>query len=465
MDLVRELGLFDASMIVVGIVVGSGIFMTTGIMAASIPSASLILLAWFVGGLLTLAGALTFSELGASLPHAGGQYVYIREAYGSLPAFLYGWVMLLVYNSGGIAALTAAFTEYLGVLLPFASSQHTLVSASLPLFSVQIPLTISMAHVTGILIIILLSACNFIGLIFGKIVQNVFSGIKIGTLLFIVILGLTLGRGSSIDWTLTPARMGIGQILVGFGVALIAVSWAFDGWNCVNWVAGEIKRPQKTLPRALILATMGITLLYLLINILYLHALPVAEMAGVVRIAEKATSALLNRQTGKLIAAAVVISTFSAINGSILAGPRVCYAMSRDGLFFKKAARIHPRFKTPGTAILIQACWCCILILSGSFERLIVFTMFVSIAFWIAATASVFTLRKKLPDLHRPYKTWGYPAVPALFIVVSSGILLNTLLEKPVEACGGILLTLVGIPVYLYWKRNSGKFKTERRVD
>ena len=454
-ELVRQLGFFDASMVFAGIVIGSGIFVTTGLMAEAIPSASLILLAWLVGGLLTLAGALTFSELGAAMPRAGGPYVYLREAYGPMPAFLYGWVMFLVYNSGGIAGLTAAFSEYFGVVFPFASHETLLFSSQWTVFGKAIPVNLSAYHIVGIAVILFLSACNYIAVVLGKTIQNVFSTVKIGTLLIIIILGFTVGKGTPVDFSLNPSGLDSGSLLVGFGVALIAVSWAFDGWNNVNWVAGEIRNPQRNLPRALILSTLGITVLYLLANYLYLYALPIPEMAGVVRVAEKATGVLFGAPTGKLIAAAVVLSTFSAVNGSILAGARVYFAMARDGLFFESVGRVHPRFRTPGTAILIQAVWCCILILSGTFDQLITFTIFVSIMFWVAATASVFTLRKKRPDMPRPYKTRGYPFVPMLFILVSVGILLNTLFERPVESLAGIGLTLLGIPVYLHWKKRA----------
>jgi APA family basic amino acid/polyamine antiporter len=248
--------------------------------------------------------------------------------------------------------------------------------------------------------------------------------------------------------------MSFGQIIIGFGVALVAIIWAYDGWNNVNFVAGEIKKPSRNLPLALIIGTLGITALYILTNYLYLYALPIPEAVGVVRIAEKATSALFGSSTGALISAAVIISTFGALNGSIFTGPRVYYAMAKDGIFIRKVSQIHPRFQTPGIAILIQAIWASFLTLSGTFEQMITFAMFISIVFWIGATASVFTLRKKLPDLPRPYKTWGYPFVPAIFILASLGILLNTLFEKPVEALAGILLTALGIPVYYYWKRN-----------
>lgn len=454
-QLVRQLGLFDSTMVMMGIVIGSGIFLTTGIMAKTIPCTGLILLAWIAGGLLTLAGALTYAELGAALPQAGGQYVYLKEAYGKLVAFLFGWVVFLVYMTGGIAGLAVAFSEYLGVFLPALSTDRILFSLDLGIF----PYSLSMGQLVGVGAILLLSAFNYIGLVFGKMVQNLFTVVKIGTITLFIVLGLALGNGSAFPISFRPAGSGMsfGGLIAGFGVALVAVSWAFDGWNNVNFVAGEIKNPKKNLPRALILGTLGITVLYVLINVVYLYALPIQEIQGTVRIAERSASVLFGGPTATLVTVAVLISVFGALNGSILAGPRVYYAMAKDDLFFSKVSQVHPRFKTPAFAIIIQAVWASVLALSGTFEQIITFVIFVSILFWIAGTASVLTLRKKRPDLPRPYKTWGYPVMPIVFIVASTGILINTLFEKPVESLAGLGITVLGIPVYYYWKRKSGR--------
>ncbi|MGB8951363.1 MAG: amino acid permease [Candidatus Aminicenantales bacterium] len=461
LHLSRQLGLFDSTMVMVGIVIGSGIFLTTGIMAKSIPSAGLILLAWTVGGLLTLFGALTYAELGAALPEAGGQYVYLREAFGPMVAFLFGWVLFLVYVTGGIAVLALAFAEYFGNFSPSLSSQTLILNETVSIFNISFGFSLSAGQLVGVAIILLLSLFNFIGVFFGKMIQNVFTVLKIGIIAAIIILGFALGKGTAPNLTLNPGGWSFGQLIVGFGVSLVAVSWAFDGWNNVNFVAGEIKNPQRNLPLALILGTLGVTVLYVLTNYIYLYALPIHEVTGVVKIAEKATSALWGGSTGTLISAAILVSIFGSINGSILTGPRVYYAMAKDKLFFRRVSEIHPRFKTPGFAILVQAVWASLLTLAGTFEQIFTFTMFIAIVFWIAATASVFALRKKFPELPRPYKTWGYPVVPALFILASAGILINTLLEKPVEALAGILFTALGIPVYLFWKRKKNRLGTE----
>lgn len=459
--LVRKLGLFDSTMIMVGIVIGSGIFLTTGIMAKSIPSGGLILLAWLVGGLLTLAGALTYAELGAALPEAGGQYVYLREAYGPMAGFLFGWILFLVYMTGGIAGLALAFAEYTGYFFPSLGTGNIILSFKIPLFQSSFPYSLSSGQLVGAAVIVLLSIFNFIGVGLGKFIQNVFTVIKMGILAAIIVLGLAIGRGTPPDLSLGPMGMSFSGILIGFGVSLVAVAWAFDGWNNVNFVAGEIKNPKRNLPLALIIGTLGTTSLYVLVNYVYLYALPIQETVGVVRIAEKATGALFGASTGALISSLVIVSVFGSLNGSILVGPRVYYAMARDGLFFRKVAHVHRRFRTPGFSIFIQAIWASLLTLLGTFEQIFTFTMFIAILFWIAATASVFTLRKKRPDLPRPYKTWGYPFVPAIFIIASTGILLNTLIEKPVEALAGLLLTLLGIPAYFYWKRRGKKDKTK----
>jgi len=454
-SLIRQLGLFDSTMVIMGIVIGSGIFLTTGIMAKSIPSAPLILLAWLVGGLLTFAGALTYAELGAAMPEAGGQYVYLKEAYGPLAGFLFGWILFLVYMTGGIAGLALAFSEYTGHLFPSLSTHRIIFSFDIHIFQNVLTYNLSAGQLVGVGVIVFLSVCNFIGVGLGKGIQNFITVIKIGTIAGLIILGFTIGKGTPIDWIVNPESMSLTQLIMGFGVSLVAVAWAFDGWNNVNFVAGEIKKPGKNLPLALFLGTLGVTLLYLLLNYIYLYALPIPEISGIVRIAEKATSSLFSTSTGIFISLAVIVSTFGSLNGSILTGPRVYFAMAKDRLFFKKVSQVHPKFHTPGFAIFIQCLWASFLTIMGTFEQIFTFAMFMAIAFWVAAAASVFTLRKKYPKMKRPYKTWGYPVVPLLFILFSTGILINTLIEKPVESVAGIILTLLGIPVYHYWRKKS----------
>jgi APA family basic amino acid/polyamine antiporter len=432
-DLSRRLGRFDSIMMMVGIVIGSGIFLTTGIMARSIPSPTLILLAWLVGGAITLTGAVTFAELGAAMPQAGGQYVYLREAYGPLAGFLFGWILFLISMGGSIAALAVGFAEYLGYFLPSLSGK-----------------------VVAVGVIVLLSAFNYIGVGLGKSIQNIFTVAKIGAMAAFIILGLTVGRVIEIDWTLNPQGVASASLWVGFGVAIIAVQWAFDGWHNVTYIAGEIKDPRRNLPVALIAGTLIITALYLLINYVYLLALPMNEMAGVVRIAERSSTALFGGATAGLISAAVLISIFGALNGAIFAALRVYYAMARDRVFFQKVGQVHPRFGTPAFAILLQCLWAGALALTGTYEQLFTYVVFVTLTFWIAAVAAVFVLRRRRPDMPRPYRTPGYPVVPAVFIAATAAILINTLFARPVESLAGLGLTLLGIPVYYYWRNRSG---------
>lgn len=449
--LIRQIGLFDATMIMVGIVVGSGIFLSTGIIAASVPSSGLILLAWVVGGLLTLAGAFTYAELGAAMPEAGGQYVYIQKAYGELAAFLFGWIFFFAYMTGGIAYLALAFSEYLAYFFPFLSMDNVFLTLG------PDPFSLSTGEIMGMGAIVLFTLFNILGVGLGKTIQNVLTVVKIGTMLVFVFLAFTIGKTQAIDVMTIPLELSFGQIVVGFLVALVAVSWAFDGWNNVNFVAGEITDPQRNLTLSLIFGTLIITAIYILTNVVYLMSLPVTEIAGVYRVAEVSASALFGGPAAAFISVAVLISVLGALNGSILAGARVYYAMAQDGLFFSRAAEIHPRFKTPAFALFIQAAWACVLMLSGNLEQVVTYTIFIAIVFWIVAAASLFTLRKRCPELQRPYKTWGYPVVPALFILASVGILLATLVEKPVESLSGLGLIAVGIPAYFFLKRRRNE--------
>ncbi|MFC1530282.1 APC family permease [Gemmatimonadota bacterium] len=450
-DLAREFGPFDSTMMMVGIVIGSGIFLTTGLMAESLPSSSLILLAWLVGGLLTLAGALTFAELGVLFPEAGGQYVYLREAYGPMAGFLFGWILFLVSMSGSIAALGAAFAEYFGRFFPALSTSRALIELPLRIPGSDGTWTLTAGQLVAVLLILLFSAINYLGVGLGKRIQNGVTVVKIGSIFLIGVVGIVLARGP-IDLAVLPAGSGTGGLVAGFGMALIMVSWGFDGWNNVTYFSGEIRDPERNLPRALIGGTILITLLYLLMNWFYLKAFTPAGMAGIVPIAERATAAVMGEAAASIVTVVVLISMLGALHGAIFAGARVYFAMARDQLFFGSIGEVHPRFGTPAKAILWQGVWAGVLTLSGTFEQLITFVMFVTIGFWIAATASVFTLRKKYPDRPRPYRTLGYPVVPLIFIVASTGIMLNTILERPVESLSGLALAVLGIPIYHHWK-------------
>ena len=439
----RQLGLFDSSMMVIGIVIGSGIFMTTGLMAKAVPSVSLILLTWIFGGLQMLAGALTYAELGAAMPKAGGQYVYLSEAYGPLPAFLFGWVAFIAYLTGTNAAIAVAVSEHLGIFYPNLSTQNYIIQIG--------SLTISGGQIFALLLIIILSLFNYLGIVFGKWIQNIFTILKIGSILIFAITGLIVSTGNQLDFSLNPSNMSIGSILTGMGIALVAVNWTVGGWEYITFAAGEIKNPKKNLPLALIIGTIIILLLYFLINITYLKALPMDSLSGEIKVGEATAKAIYGSGVAGAFAVVMIISMFGSLNGNILVGPRISYAMAKDQLFFTKAADVHPKFHTPGNAIMIQGFWAAILTLSGTFEELITLVVFVQVIMWVAASSTVFVLRKKQPNLHRPYKVWGYPYVPAFFILFSVAIMINTFFNAPTQSLLGLSLTLLGIPVYFYW--------------
>ena len=450
-ELVRGLGLLDSIFLVIGITVGSGIFLTTGIMAESLPDPMLLLTAWLVGGLLAMAGALTYAELGAAMPQAGGQYVYLREAYGPLPAFLFGWTTFLVYQPGAIAAVATGFAVYLGYFLPALAIDNVLVSESLAGATVSL----SAGQFVAVATIIGLTVMNVLGLRFGALIQNVSTVLKVTAIAIFVALGLWAGIGSA-DELLIPARdVDNSSLISGFLIALIAVLWSYDGFSNLNFSAGEIKDPARTLPRALVLGTTAITVTYLLVNIVYILALPITEMQGVLSVAERAASALLGPSAEVLVAAAIVVSTFGSTNGSILAGARVYYAMAKDGLFFRSVARVHPRYRTPHVSLWLQCAWACVLALSATFAQLFTYATFAAILLYAAAAASVFTLRHTRPDLPRPYRMWGYPIVPAFFLTSVVVIAIASLIERPVEAFSGLAALGLGVPIYYAWSRKQ----------
>jgi APA family basic amino acid/polyamine antiporter len=452
-QLVAGLGLLDSTFIVVGIVVGSGVFLSTGIMARDLPSPLLIMVAWAMGGGFAVIGALTFAELGAAMPGAGGQYVYLRESYGRLAAFLFGWLILLIYQTGAISSLTAAFVEYFGYFVPELGTGHTLFTAVLGTW--RWPVSAGQMLACGI--IGLLTLVNVRGLQTGSSLNNLLTWLKLGAMAAFVLLAFTVGHTKGAPLELNPQALAPGQLLRGFGIGFIAVLWAFDGWNNINYSASEIRRPEWTLPRALLLGTVLTTVTYLAMNAAYLHALPIREMAGVTRIAERAAAALFGPWAATMIVVVILISVLGATHGSILTGARVYYAMARDGLFFEPVGRVHPRFRTPHVALWLQGVWSCVLVVSGRYDQLFTYAMFSSLLLYAAAVASVFTLRRTRPDMPRPYRVWGYPVVPFLFLVAIGALIVNTLMERPVESLTGLGLLALGLPAYvlLRWASRS----------
>ncbi len=447
--LVRGLGTWDTVLLTIGSVIGTGIFITTADMAAVLPSQGLILGVWVVGGLLTLAGALTYAELGTLFPRAGGIYHYLKEAYGPLPGFLYGWACFLIIMSGGIAALAAAFGEYLGSFLPFSSSRQALVAVPLGPWT----WSISGAQATASLAILALTAANHLGLRTGAGVQNLLTVLKVAAIVLVVGCGFLVE--APVRYSLTGPAAG-GGLLAGFGVAMIAALWTYDGWYGPTFSAGEMRQPARSLPLGLIAGTAAVMALYALLNLTYFRALPLAAMAATPRIGETAAVALFGAGGGRLVALAILVSTFGCLAATILYSPRIYLAMAADGLFFRALAAVHPRHRTPARSLWAQSLWAVLLTLSGTYDQLYTYVVFAAVLFHAATGGAVFVLRRRRPDLPRPYRVWGYPVVPVLFILASLLLLVNTLVERPVESLAGLGLLALGLPAYAGWRRRPG---------
>ena len=434
----RALGLRSAILFVVGSVIGSGIFLTTGGMAAVVPSASLLLAAWILGGLLAIAGGLTYAEMGAMFPRSGGVYVFLKEAYGPLPAFLYGWVALLVVLSGGMAAVGVGFAIYLSYFVPSLGSLTIL--------------WFSGSQLVAAAMIAVLGAINYVGVRSGNMVNVVTTTAKVAALAALPIMAFVAGRVHPIYLPIVPD--GLARPQAAFGVAMIAVLWTYEAWYFVTYASGEIKDPQRNLPRALVSGILILTAIYVLVNVAYLHALTIDEMKGTTRIAERAATMLVGPGGATFIAMTVVVSTFGNNGAALLAGSRLLFAMASDGVFLPAASRVHPRFHTPHIAIVALTIWAMLLALSGTYEQLFTYVMFTSILFSVATGAALFRLRRIMPDRPRPYRTWGYPLVPLVFILGSAAFVINTLLERPVESLAGLGLLALGLPAYWWGKRH-----------
>jgi basic amino acid/polyamine antiporter, APA family len=446
-ELVRAIGLGSAILFVVGSVIGSGIFLTTGVMAQTIPSASLILLAWALGGVLAIAGGLTYAEMGAMFPRSGGVYVFLKEAYGALPAFLYGWAALLVVISGGIAAVAVGFAEYVSYFFPALSHSRVVLSVDTGLTD----LTISAGQLVAAGVIAVIGAINYVGVRRGNMVNVVLTAAKVAALAALPIMAVAATRVTPVLSPVVPPDLA--RPAAAFGIAMIAVLWTYEAWYFVTYAAGEIKDPQRNIPRALIGGLLLLTTVYLVVNVAYFFALTVDEMRGVTRIAERAATALVGPAGATFVALTVVVSTFGNNVAAMLAGSRLLFGMASDGIFFPSCRRVHPRYRTPHVAIVALTVWSALLALSGTYEQLFTYVMFASILFSVAAGVALFKLRRDRPHHPRPYRTWGYPVVPLIFIAGSAAFVANTLFERPTESLAGLGLLALGLPAYWYWRR------------
>jgi len=447
--LVKAIGLPSATLFVVGGVIGSGIFLTTGLMATHVPSALLLLLAWVAGGVVALAGGLTYGEMGAMFPRSGGMYVFLREAYGPLYGFLFGWAALLVTVSGGIAAVAVGFADYLGYLVPPFAADRLVFATVTPLGRLQL----SAAQLTAVSAIAILGIINYVGVRSGNLTNAVLTAAKVAGLAVLPVLAWLYGTAHPSFLPVAPA--GLARPAAAFGVAMIAVFWAYDAWYFLTFAAGELQDPQRTLPRALITGILVIATVYISVNLAYLFAVPIDEMRGVVRIGEFAASRMAGPAGGTFIAATVVVSTFGCNAAAILAGSRLLFAVARDGLFLRSVAVVHPRFRTPHVAIVATSVWSGVLALTGTYEQLFTYVVFGSMLFHVACGLAVFRLRRTHPHTPRPYRAWGYPVVPLLFVVGSLAMVVNTLRERPLESIVGLGFIALGVPAYWYWKARA----------
>jgi APA family basic amino acid/polyamine antiporter len=437
----RRLSTADAAAIVVSNVIGSGILITPAFIAATAPTAGAMLSAWLVGGLLAFAGAMAYAELAALRPRAGGEYVYLREAVGPLAAFLTGWTSFVAGFSGAIAASAVGLAGYIGRFVPAAADQSPLLSVPLGLAT----LNVSRQALVALAAIATLSLIHIRGIGPGRVVQNLLAVGKVLTLVGFVAIGLSFGAGSTAHFT-----TGGTTTAPGFLVALIPVMFSYSGWNAAAYVAEEVRDPGRNVPRALALGTAAVVVVYLALNVLYVYALPVTELAGLqVRVVDAAADRLFGPRVGNVLALITILIVTGSISAMVFAGPRVYFAMARDGFFFGRAAQIHPRYRTPAFAIAAQGVWSGLLVLSGTFGQLVDYTGFAVVLFAGVAVAGLFVLRWREPNAERPFRALGYPVAPAVFVLASLAIVLNAIVSNPGPSAAGASIIAVGVPIYL----------------
>jgi len=496
--MVQTLGLFSSTALVAGSMIGSGIFLVDADIARTANSPALVLGAWVVTGLLTVIGALSYGELAAMMPKAGGQYVYLRESLGPLWGFLYGWTLFLVIQTGTIAAVCVAFGKFLGVFFPTISTTHWLWHIAHvppvkigPMVLGNMEIGVNTANLTGIVIVFFLAFVNMFGMRLGAMIQNVFTSAKALSLAALVLLTLTVGRNATAmaanfgdgwsefwknaGWSaMHPVQVGIGgpivfvNLLVILAVVQVGSLFSADAWNNITFTAGEVKNPRRNIPLSLIMGTGFVVTVYFLATLGYLMVLPMhgdphgatamargLQFASEDRVGTAALEVIFHSGGAYLMAAAILVSTFGCANGLSIAGARVYYAMSQDGLFFKSVGKLSEKYKTPSAGLFVQACWTALLCVSGSYSQLLDYIIFAVLVFYILTILGLFVLRVKQPNANRPYKALGYPVLPALYIIMASWICIVLLRYKPQYTWPGLVLVLLGIPVYLFWSRRS----------
>ena len=446
--LLRSLGALDGALITIGATVGSGIFLTTGDIAQRSPQPALILGLWAVGGLFALAGALAYAELGAMFPRAGGQYHFLKEAYGRLWGFLFGWTSFLVIMTGGIAAIAVGFGEYLGAFVPALGSDARFLSVTVA----GVQWTVRGPQLSGAAAIVGLTAVNWFGVREGALVQNLATALKIGALLVLVALGLAVPPQAIPAW---GAPLPPGSVVAGLGLGLVAVLWAYDGWYVLTFSAGEIRAPARNLPRGLVLGVAVVAALYLGINWVYLRALDVPTLAQTSRVGEAAAAALLGPGATRAVTVVILLAMFGCLAANILCCARVYLPMAEDGVFFRGLARIHPRHHTPTGSLLAQGALAAVLALSGTYADLYTTVVFAGVLFHAATAAAVFVLRRTRPDAERPFRAWGHPWSTGAFVAACLTVASVTLFQAPVRSLLGLALIAAGLPAYAWWSRSA----------
>ena len=447
-SLLRGLSLTDSVLLMMGGIIGSGVFLTASSIASAVRNPIFFLGVWIIGGAISLLACFAFAEMSAMFPEAGGQYVFLREAYGEFPAFLYGWMIFSVAQSGTIAALAVGFAEYLGVVAPFAAAHAPVLRVA--------HFTLTRGDLVAIASIVVLTTVNVLGVKRGSALINVATVAKFVAIAAFVLLGLAVGHGHWSNYSVSiPATqtMSVGHMISAFGVALIGVFWAFDGWVYITWAAGEIRNPQRVLPRALVLGILLVCVIYAAINAVYLYALPITRVAQEETIAQAASVQLFSSRAALWLSATIALSCFGAMSCAILSSARVTFAMARDRVFFEAMGRVHPRYRTPAVSLISLSAWAIVLALSGTFDQLYTYTMFMMVLSYAATVAGLFVLRRTHPNVARPYRCTGYPYLPALYVFFAGAWALNSVVTRPKETLIGIGIVFVGAPFYFVSRR------------
>lgn len=446
--------MLDSVLLLVSGIIGSSIFLTAKDIAAPLPQPILFLGVWVLGGVISMFACFAFAELGSMFPDSGGQYVYLRETYGDLVAFVYGWMLFAVANGGTIAALSVASAAYVGQIFPVVSQEHVVATFA--------GITLTRAHLFGLVLIAALTYVNVVGLRWGALLQNVSTWTKFSAMAAFVFLGFAIGKGS---WTNfhsaagTKLTMGLstGQFISALGIGLIAVFWAYDGWVYITWVSGEVKDPRRNVPLAMVLGVLAVGAIYLAMNLTYMYAMPLTEVAKHETIAHAAAEILFSPGAAVWLSAMIAVSCFSAAATCTLSGARVYMAMAQDGVFFKRMAVVHPKWRTPAFSLIGQGIWAALLTLSGRYDQLYTYVIFGMLLSYTLTVIGLFILRRKKPDLPRPYRCTGYPWLPAIYVLIAGAWTINTIVTRPKESVAGMLIMLAGVPGFLYWRWSNRK--------